>query len=84
MANTALRSLLLRELSAYAAPISAGGLVQLARLSLSDVSLGDVKDALGALHDGGLVAYAEHPLAPEDRELRQWTITQKGALALKK
>lgn len=84
MANLALRKIILRELSLYKAPITVGGIVQLARLSMPATSLGDVRDELGALHDAGHVAYVEHPDAPRDADLRQWTITQTGELHLKK
>jgi len=84
MANLALRNLILRELSTFAAPITAGGIVQLVRLAMPSASLGDVRDELGALHDAGRVAYVDNPDAPRDAALRQWTITQAGELHLKK
>ncbi len=85
MANiTALRALILNELGAYGAGLTAGGLHQLVKLAMPDVTLADVRDQLGALRDRDLVTFVENPVNPEDANLRQWTNTQKGELARRK
>lgn len=84
MANIAVRSQILAELAAYGAGITIEGLATLVRSKLPAAAQADVRDELGALRDLGFVAFVDHPQAPGDASLRQWTITQTGALALKK
>lgn len=84
MSTLALRRLILSELAAYGAGLSPAGLLELVRLKFSGAALADVNEALGWLRDHDLAAFVPNPLDPDDRALRQWTITQRGELFLKK
>lgn len=84
MSTQAIRKRLLAELSAYGSGITAAGLLELVKANLSSTTLGDVVEELTWLRDFGLAAYTASELAPDDRALRQWTITTKGELMLKK
>lgn len=84
MSPMILRKTLLAELQAYGAGITAAGLHALVRGKLPATTFGDVFEELVWLRDHQMAAYVESPLDPDDRALRQWTITTAGELALKK
>lgn len=84
MSTLAIRKTILAELKAYAAGITPAGLLELVKAKLPQTTLGDIVEELGWLRDHGLAAFTASPLDPDDRALRQWTITTAGELTLKK
>lgn len=85
MSTLALRKTILAELQAYGGTgITPAGLLELVKLKLPATSLGDIIEELGWLRDHGMAAFTPSPLDPDARDLRQWTITTAGELALKK
>lgn len=84
MSPSILRKRILSELDAYAEPLTATGLAALVAAQFPDIRLGDILPELGVLRDQELVAFVADPLAPDDRALRQWTITTKGQLTLRR
>jgi hypothetical protein len=80
----ALRKTILAELSAYGSGLTASGLLELVKTKLPATTLADVRDGLEWLSNHELAAYIPAALDPDDRALRQWTITAAGELALKK
>lgn len=84
MSTHAIRNRLLAELSAYGSGITPAGLHELVKATLSNTTLGDINQELTFLRDLGLADYTANRMSPDDRTLRQWTITTKGELALKK
>jgi hypothetical protein len=79
-----LRKTLLAEMAAYGSGLTATGLLELVKTKLPRTTLGDVVEELTWLRDHELAAYIPAALDPDDRALRQWTITAAGELALKK
>lgn len=84
MSALAIRKTILAEMQAYGAGITPAGLLALVKAKLPQTTLGDIVEELGWLRDHELAAFTASPLDPDDRALRQWTITTAGELALKK
>lgn len=84
MSPLALRKTILAELRDYGTGLTAAGLLELVKTKLPATALADVVEALGWLRDHELAAFTTSKLDPEDRAMRQWTITTAGELALKK
>jgi hypothetical protein len=84
MSPMILRKTMLAELRAYGAGLTPTGLTALVQAKLPATTLADITEELVWLRDHGLAACTPSPLDPDDRALRQWTITTAGELALKK
>lgn len=84
MSPLVIRKTILAELKAYGAGITPAGLLELVKTKLPSTTLGDIIEELGWLRDHELAAFTPSPLDPDERALRQWTITTAGELALKK
>ena len=84
MSPLVIRRAILTELHAYGSGLTPSGLHQLIKLNLPATALADISEELSWLRDRELIAYPPSPLDPEDRTLRQWTITTAGELTIKK
>lgn len=84
MSPQVIRRTILAELASYGSGITPAGLLELVKVKLPQTTLGDIVEELSWLRDHSHVAYTASPLDPDDRALRQWTITTQGELTLKK
>jgi hypothetical protein len=84
MSPSVIRRTILAELLAYGSGITPGGLLELVKTKLPQTTLADIAEELCWLRDHQLVAFTTNRLDPDDRALRQYTITNEGELHLKK